>query len=246
MSCCIGILAGSLSQTDPRLVGMCRDYVNHDYVSAIEDAGAQAVIIPTTEGAVSTLGSIDGLLLSGGIDVDPYWYGQEPHELLQSTDREFDRRQLLLTREADTLGMPILAICRGYQLLNVARGGSLYQDLRLFTPEPTIHDQQTLRWKTSHHIEATPGTLLEKTLGRGFGVNSFHHMGIKEVGQNLIPTGYAPDGLIEAVEDIDNRRFCMGVQWHPEMMVPSSELMRRLFSTFRRACDSYRKVRTTA
>ena len=245
MSCLIGITAGCLSQADPRLEGMSRDYVNHDYVAAIEDAGAQAVIIPSSEGSIDTLRALDGLLLSGGIDVDPSWYGQEPHELLQSTDREFDRLQLLLAREADALGIPMLAICRGAQLLNVARGGSLYQDLSLFTADPSIHDQQSLRWETAHPIDSLPGTRLEEILGRAFEVNSFHHMGIKEIGQDLTPSGHSPDGLIEAIEDIDDRRFCLGVQWHPEMMVPSSESMRGLFPSFRKACDSYRRIRTT-
>ena len=196
------------------------------YLRALEGAGALPMVIPPlpAEAIEPLLGRLDGICLSGGPDLDPDTYGAGRHPELGPTEPDLDRFELALARRADELEMPILAICRGTQALNVARGGSLHQHL----PEITLeipHRQGTPGDQTSHFVEIEPGSRLAAALGDdevvvpdALDVNSFHHQAIERLGTGLKVTARAPDGTIEAVED-PARAFLIGVQWHAETLV---------------------------
>lgn len=190
------------------------------YVRALERAGGVPVIVPPLEqpDVGPLLERIDGLCLPGGPDLDPRTYGAEEHPQLGPYEPEIDRFELFVARRADELGIPILAICRGAQVLNVARGGSLIQHL----PDLKIsidHRQSTPGAETSHPVSIEPDSRLAAIVGaQALEVNSFHHQGIDRLGSGLRAVAFAPDGTIEALEALD-RDFCVGVQWHAETLV---------------------------
>jgi putative glutamine amidotransferase len=206
------------------------------YVRAIEIAGGVPVIVPPM-GAVRLeplLDAIDGLCLPGGPDLDPATYGEPPHPKLGPTDPEIDRFELHLARCAYERDLPILAICRGAQLLSVARGGSLIQhlpDLGAGVP----HRQSEPGTETSHPVRVAAGSLLRQIVqAESIEVNSFHHQGIERLGEGLRAVAFAPDDTIEGLEAPD-RRFCVGVQWHGETLVDREEEF-TLFASFVEAC----------
>jgi putative glutamine amidotransferase len=176
---------------------------------------------------------MDGLLLSGGGDVDPVYYGETASDKVYGVDRERDEMELALVRWAVASGKPLLAICRGIQVMNVALGGSLYQDILADMPGAMRHayfqEQGFPRDHPAHGVHLNPGSHLANLLdGDEYTVNSLHHQGIKEPAPDLVPVGHAPDGLVEAVE-VHGHPFAIGVQWHPEALAPKDPAMRRLF-----------------
>jgi putative glutamine amidotransferase len=190
------------------------------YVRAVELAGGLPLIVPPL-GEVALeplLGCLDGLCVPGGPDVDPAAYGEAPHPELGPVDLDVDRFELAMVRAADERELPILGICRGAEVLNVARGGSLIQhlpDLGRRLP----HRQDKPGTETSHPVAVARESLLaEITAADELQVNSFHHQGIGRLGRNLRPVAAAPDETIEALEATD-RAFCLGVQWHAETLV---------------------------
>ncbi|HET7591189.1 MAG TPA: gamma-glutamyl-gamma-aminobutyrate hydrolase family protein [Solirubrobacterales bacterium] len=196
------------------------------YLRAIEAAGAIPMVIPPLpeEAVGPLLDRLDGICLSGGPDLDPATYGAEPHPHLGPTEPDLDRFELAVARRANAREMPILAICRGTQALNVARGGSLIQHLPAVSEEIS-HRQANPGNETSHTIDIEPGSRLAAALGDDevevsdeLDVNSFHHQAIERLGEGLKVVGRAPDGTIEAVEDPEHR-FTIGVQWHAETLV---------------------------
>ncbi|MGV1049099.1 MAG: gamma-glutamyl-gamma-aminobutyrate hydrolase family protein [Solirubrobacterales bacterium] len=190
------------------------------YLKGIEAAGGLPVVMPPLEedAIEPLLDRLDGVCLSGGPDLDPHSYGAEPHSELGPTEPDLDRFELAIARRADARGMPILAICRGTQALNVIRGGVLHQHLPDLS-EQIAHRQQTPGDQTSHEVEVDPGSKLAEALGGDeIEVNSFHHQAIDRLGQGLTVSARAPDGTIEAVED-PTRPFLIGVQWHAETLV---------------------------
>ncbi|MGN6255635.1 MAG: gamma-glutamyl-gamma-aminobutyrate hydrolase family protein [Solirubrobacterales bacterium] len=196
------------------------------YLRALEAAGALPMVIPPLpeEAIGSLLDRLDGLCLSGGPDLDPHTYGASPHPELGPTEPELDRFELGMARRADKRGIPILAICRGTQALNVARGGSLIQHLPETSPE-FAHRQSAPGDQTSHAIDIEPGSRLATALEDDevevpdvLDVNSFHHQAIERLGDGLKITARAPDGTIEAIED-PSHPFLIGVQWHAETLV---------------------------
>ena len=202
------------------------------YPRAIEEAGGAPVVLPPlgVESVGSLLDALDGLCLSGGPDLDPATYGQRPHPSLGPTEPEVDRFELALTQAAWERGTPILAICRGEQALNVARGGTLVQHLP--DVEGTIpHRQAEPGDMPSHTVAVEAGSLVARTIGTtGLAVNTFHHQAIDELGAGLEIVARAPDGVIEAIE-APSHPFCIGVQWHSETM-SARAADRRLFSAF--------------
>jgi putative glutamine amidotransferase len=196
------------------------------YLRGLEAAGGLPVVMPPlAEDAIeSLLDRFDGICLSGGPDLDPDGYGAEPHPALGATEPELDRFELAVARRADAREMPILAICRGTQALNVLRGGILHQHLPEISTEIS-HRQQAPGEETSHPVAIETGSKLAAALG-GDGievgdeldVNSFHHQAIDRLGEGLRGSARAPDGTIEAVED-PSRPFLIGVQWHAETLV---------------------------
>ena len=191
------------------------------YLKGIEAAGGLPVVIPLLpEDAIEPLlDRLDGICLSGGPDIDPAAYDAEPHPELGPTEPDLDRFELAVARSADARAMPILAICRGTQALNIVRGGILHQHIPELSEE--IHHRQGVASdKPSHLVAVEPESQLAATLGgdEEIEVNSFHHQAIDRLGEDLVVSARAPDGTIEAVED-PSRRFLIGVQWHAETLI---------------------------
>ncbi len=184
------------------------------YVDAVERAGGRAVVIPPTEeGVEETLEALDGVIFSGGADVDPSRYGAEPHPETDAPQARRDAGEMALLHAALERDMPVLAICRGFQLLNVARGGDLIQHL----PEEVGHGvhKQVPGEFAEHPVEIKEGSRLATIVGERSEVTSHHHQALGRVGDGLVETAWAADGTLEGVED-PSLRFAVGVQWHPE------------------------------
>ena len=184
------------------------------YVQAVESAGARALLVPPSDdGVEETLDALDGLLLSGGADLDPAVYGAEPHPATLGVRSERDRAELALLEGALERDMPVLAVCRGSQILNVARGGDLVQHL----PEVVGDDRHKERLGefSDHDVEVSADSRLGAIVGERVPVKSSHHQGFGRVGEHLVASAWAEDGTIEAVED-PAHRFALGVLWHPE------------------------------
>jgi putative glutamine amidotransferase len=184
------------------------------YVAAVERAGGRALLVPPSEEAVDeTLDALDGLLLSGGSDIDPSLYGAEAHRETDGTRAERDRAELALLRAALERDMPVLAVCRGSQMLNVARGGDLVQHLPDVVGDE--RHKQTPGVFADHDVEVERESRLGALVGDRAPVKSHHHQGFGRVGDGLREVAWADDGTLEAVED-QSARFAVGVLWHPE------------------------------
>ena len=184
------------------------------YVRAIEAAGGRALLVPPSEdGIEETLDALDGLLFSGGSDLDPETYGQEPHRETAGVRAARDRGELALLTAALERDLPVLAVCRGSQVLNVARGGDLVQHLPdVVGDEKHKHTPGVF---ADHDVSVEPESRLGALLGERAPVKSHHHQGFGRLGDGLVPTAYAEDGTLEALED-PTKRFALGVLWHPE------------------------------
>jgi len=213
--------------------------MREDYARSVELSGAIPVVLPSQrpEDAAALLDRLDGLLLSGGIDVDPSLYGRPRHPKLGRVDRRRDDFELALTREALARDLPILAICRGHQVLNVATGGTLLQDIPSELKGAVTHDAPGRRTRRSHAIDVDPASKLGEILGGGpLAVNSFHHQAVDRLGRGLSPAGRCPeDGVVEALEAAD-RRFVVAVQWHPESFWDDPVSFQPLFDAHVEAC----------
>ncbi|MGH3057708.1 MAG: gamma-glutamyl-gamma-aminobutyrate hydrolase family protein, partial [Gaiellaceae bacterium] len=184
------------------------------YVSAIERAGGRPLLVPPSEDGIDeTLAVLDGLLFSGGSDIDPDAYGAAAHPETNGVRPERDQAELALLEAALARDMPVLAVCRGSQVLNVALGGDLVQHL----PEVVGHEQHkhTPGVFADHDVEVLPGTKLQALVGDHAPVKSHHHQGYGRIGDGLRAAARAEDGTVEAIEDPE-RRFALGVLWHPE------------------------------
>jgi putative glutamine amidotransferase len=184
------------------------------YVRAIERAGGRPLVIPPSEGAIEeTLSVLDGILFSGGSDLDPALYDAEAHPETQGVHEARDRAEMALLGAALERDMPVLAVCRGSQVLNVARGGDLVQHL----PEVLGHEEHkhTPGEYSDHDVTLKPDTCVGGILGDRAPVKSHHHQGFGRIGEGLREAGYAEDGTVEALED-PSKRFAVGVLWHPE------------------------------
>ena len=225
-------------QSDPRRAEMA---LGMKYLVAIERAGGLPVVMPPLEmdAVEPLLDRLDGLCLSGGPDMDPGTYGGHYHPKLGPTEPLLDRFELAITRAADAREMPILAICRGQQLLNVARGGTLYQDLPDQRASDIAHRLPGKNMHGAHTVEIEPGSRLGRALG-GLStahVNSYHHQAVQDLGRGVKPVAWAPDGVVEGIE-LSDRGFGLGVQWHAEAIVEQPEQL-ALFREFVEAAGSY-------
>jgi putative glutamine amidotransferase len=185
-----------------------------DYVRAVERAGGRPLLVPPSDDALDeTLDVLDGLIFSGGSDLDPELYGQDPHPETRGVVPERDRAELALLRAALERDMPVLAICRGSQVLNVAAGGDLVQHL----PDDVGHSghRETPGEFAEHDVGLEEGTRLAELLGDHAPVKSHHHQGFGRLGAGLRVSARADDGAVEGVED-PSRRFALAVLWHPE------------------------------
>jgi putative glutamine amidotransferase len=207
------------------------------YVTALENAGLIPLIVPPLSSdhvAGAILDSVSGLVLTGGEDVDPARYGEKRHEKVRSVNAVRDATEAALIMEAKAQGKPVLAICRGIQMLNVALGGTLVQDIPSQWGISIAHDEDSPRDSRSHEISIEPGSLIAKAVGaEHVSVNSFHHQSVKRVADGMRITARSPDGIIEGLESTDDDWWVMAVQWHPEEMTNSPEPWDRgLFKAF--------------
>jgi putative glutamine amidotransferase len=214
------------------------DYAFDDYSRAVLQCGGAPLLIPTAQDVRSlsaVLDRLDGVLLTGGPDVHPRFYGEPPLPRLGDLDEELDRAELAVTRAALERDMPLLAVCRGIQVLNVALGGSLVQDIATQVEGAINHVQLAPKNVTTHEVSLEPESMLSKILNRRtLQVNGKHHQAVKEVAPGLRIAARAPDGVIEAVE-CPERRFVLGVQWHPEGTWRTDPPSKKLFRALVRA-----------
>ena len=197
-----------------------------DYVESVKCAGGEPIVLRNSDNPATAIPALDGLLLTGGLDVDPSLYGETPHDTT-STAPERDRFEVPLSIAAMADDLPILAICRGVQVLNVAAGGSLVQDIPSAVASEVNHSIDVPKNYQAHPIKVTPGTRLAAALGpdgdlETCPVNSRHHQSVARVAPEFVVSAVSPDGVVEAIERPD-RTFCVGVQWHPENFVKSGE-----------------------
>ena len=212
-----------------------RVFISEKFINSVEYAGGIPLILAhvnSLEDIKAQIDACDGIMLCGGMDIHPIYYGEEPHERLGFVNSKEDEYQIGVARLSLNLYKPILGICRGHQLLNVVCGGTLYQDMSEVPSETIKHDQISKRYEPYHSINIVKGTKLEALLGSSTVVNSLHHQCIKELGNGLKATAYSKDGVIEAIE-MPHRDFVMGCQWHPEEMAAHrNEIMLNIFKEF--------------
>ena len=230
----IGITADLSRRQEGVHLGHLRHHLNDSYLKAVLRAGGAPVILPVTtceEALQQQAEIIDGLLLSGGGDVNPLLFGEEPDVNLGGVDHERDAAETLLIRMAFAKRIPIFAICRGVQILNAAFGGTLYQ--HIYSQHFGVqHEQKTAGDFASHTIIIKEGSKLASLLGSQTVTNSFHHQAVKKPAADFIVAANAKDGLIEAIEHADLSLFVLGVQWHPELMTEKHPPMLKLFEAF--------------
>jgi putative glutamine amidotransferase len=200
-----------------------------DYVESVRRAGGDPVVLSNDEDPSAVLERVDGLLLTGGLDVDPARYGQEPHPTTE-TAPERDAFEIPLAREAVARDLPLFAICRGVQVLNVAEGGTLVQDIPSSVQSDVTHSVQVPKNHFAHGLTITPATRLSGVLRDTSAVNSRHHQALDAIAPSFVVSAVAPDGVVEAIEK-PGASFCVGVQWHPENFWQSGEFA-PLFSAF--------------
>jgi putative glutamine amidotransferase len=227
--------------------------MNQRYLLALASVDALPVLLPLLTDDDDTLRGIydrlDGIFLAGGVDMDPESYREARHGLCGRTDPARDRVEIRLATWAAAEGKPVLGVCRGMQVLNVAAGGSLLQDCDAFHTEAIKHDYFPTaghaRDYLAHAVTLAPGSRLARLLGGPKAmVNSMHHQGIRALGDGLVPTAFAPDGLIEGLE-ANGDAFLVGVQWHPEMLIDRDAGTRRLFEAFVEAAGAWRERNET-
>ncbi len=221
-----------------------RFYLARDYSEAVAAAGGAPVhlaLIPRGRYIAEVMERLDGVLLPGSAsDVDPLRYGREPRAQLGSVHPLRDETDLLVLEEVERRRIPLLAICFGVQIWNVFRGGALIQDIRTQMPEAIKHEQGAPRGRPSHRVRLLAGSrLVELAGGESALVNSHHHQAIEVVGENLRATAWTADGLVEAVEDVREENWAIGVQWHPEIGWAVDGFATNLFATFVEAARVY-------
>lgn len=221
----------SAPETMPERFSMSRPYL-----AALEAAGAAPVLLPLALGADtlrSVVARLDGLFLAGGGDVNPACYDRQPHSATDGIDRLRDETEITLTRWALERDLPLFGVCRGIQMLNVAAGGTLIQDVQAFIPDAIRHQYapEKPRSFAAHAVLTTAHSRLAGLLGATAQVNSFHHQAVEQPAPGFSVTALAPDGVIEALE-LPSHRFVLGVQWHPEGLVGSDRTMLAMFEAF--------------
>jgi putative glutamine amidotransferase len=222
--------------TDRPTIGVTRCSRLDDYISSVEQAGGRARVLEVSESPRKVLEQIDGLLLTGGGDVDPVLYGEDRHPTVDDAEPGRDEFEIDLARRAIAAELPVLAICRGAQVLNVAAGGTLVQDIPSAVASDLTHQVKEPKNAVAHEISVTAGSKLEAALGASVAarhtcrVNSRHHQSVGRLGAGLISSAAAPDGVIEAIERSESE-FCLGVQWHPENFWRTGEFS-PLFDSF--------------
>ncbi len=227
-----------------------RFYLGRDYSEAVEICGGIPVhlsLIPKADYIAEALSGLDGILLPGSnTDVDPNYYGEEPHPSLGTVIPEKDETDRLVLDEAERLNLPLFGICFGMQALNVARGGTLIQDIGSQVEDCIKHDQGNPYTRNSHNLTFKAGSIISgltavQASTTAIRVNSSHHQAIRNVGKNLAATAWASDDVIECIEDTREDRFVIGVQWHPEITFSDDPVSQAIFELFIEKCSLGRK-----
>ena len=228
-----------------------RFYLGRDYCEALENFGALPLhigLIPNREYLRAVVGSVDGILLPGSdTDVDPLRFSEEPHPKLKKVIFEKEETDLIILEEAEKIGVPILGICFGMQVLNISRGGSLFQDIDSQIPNVLKHEQGIPLDRNSHTIEIEDESRLSRLITNARDhilVNSHHHQAVNKVGAHLKATAWAKDGVIECLEDLRADRYVFAVQWHPELSWQSDELSSNIFKDFVNAAEKFSDKRS--
>jgi putative glutamine amidotransferase len=218
--------------------------ISTSYVSAIENAGGTSILLPSIRNdscITDYIRLIDGLLLAGGVDVDPLYFGEEPRPLMGKIDVDRDYLEIHLIPEALKMDLPVLGICRGIQVLNVAMGGKIYQDISMSAKSILKHRQDAPGSYATHTIDVQSESQLLRILGSStIRTNSFHHQAVREAAPGFIISAVAQDGIIEGIESI-NHTFVVGVQFHPEQMWYNNPPITNLFVEYVSAAKEYRQ-----
>lgn len=227
--------------------------MSHRYILTLTGVGAVPWMIPLLHDDEETLRAVyeelDGVFLPGGADIDPASYREERHPSCDRSDPPRDAVEVALVKWALADRKPVFGVCRGLQLINLAAGGTLYQDLADQRPGSVKHDYFPFRDGfardyMAHDVEVTPDTRLARAAGSTrFRVNSMHHQGVRDLGDGLVVSAVAPDGVVEGLESPADHHFLVGVQWHPEVLSDRDSRMKRLFEDFVREAGSYREQR---
>lgn len=228
----IGIASSKIVVPLEPFSGDERSCVSQDYINAVHRSGGLPVCIPLLEDpkALAFYADLcDGFLFPGGPDIAPYFYDSDMKGCRGKIYHDLDRFQLTLMKLVLERDKPLLGICRGMQLLNVAAGGTLYQDLAEVGTD-LAHVSGSQKPEPAHHVSFVAGSLLAALLGSGIWTNSFHHQCVKRTGTGISTLAYTDDGVIEAIQ-LENSFFALGVQWHPEMMLTADEAMLPIFNT---------------
>jgi putative glutamine amidotransferase len=218
------------------LIGITRCSKLDDYVKSVEQTGAKVRVLEVSESPRALVGLLNGLVLTGGGDIDPILYGETRHATVEDAEPGRDEFEIDLARRAMATDLPLLAICRGVQVLNVAAGGTLVQDIPSAVASDLRHSIPQPSNGVAHEVAIAPGSRLQEALGHAVDaastcrVNSRHHQSVGRLGTGLVATATAPDGVVEAIESPD-AQFCVGVQWHPENFWRSGEFT-TLFESF--------------
>lgn len=234
----IGISSNIVINTSEPFNGSMQLRLFYEYVQSVIDAGGIPIILPnTTDLSIinSYINIIDGLILTGGSDINPLKYGEEPKRKLGHVSNERDSFEFYLLEQAIKNNIPILGICRGIQIINVFSGGSLYQDILYIKDSYIKHVQDSEPNIPSHSIYIYKDTNLYKILGNSALVNSYHHLAIKDLAPNFKVSAVSKDGVIEGIENTTNP-FIMGIQWHPELLTKNYDNMLNLFKYFIEKC----------
>jgi len=229
----IGIVGNVMTKETGRVRAVQQLYVYEEYINAVVKAGGIPIVLPIVDDLKlvrQQIDSCDGIIMTGGNDVHPKFYSEDQnlHKTLQIVSSRMDLYQMELARLTIEKNMPILGICRGMQLINVVNGGSLYQDLSEKSGEILKHGDADLSNETEHSISIESESILKGILGESVVVNSYHHQSVNRIGDGLRVTAYTADGVIEAIE-MTGKRFVVGVQWHPEMMLAVNDDMLSIF-----------------
>lgn len=243
-----------MKQSVKPVIGITSSNVTHNklpsinlhekYIQAIVTAGGVPVVIPTgpKDMAEEWVSICNGIILSSGEDIDPYSYQANPEPKLQQTNLKRDLMEIALVKSVQQQKKPILAICRGITMLNVALGGTVIQDIETVNPKAIKHYQQSDREVPTHDVQIKDESLLYHIFhDTKIRVNSMHHQSINKLAPTLKTIATAPDGVIEAVEGPSDAPFMLGVQWHPEEMATIDSRMQDLFQVFVRVCTKVEK-----
>jgi putative glutamine amidotransferase len=238
-------MANAKMPNDKPVVGITPCSRVGDYVKSVMRAGGEPLVLSTSDEAGSVLDRVDALLLTGGLDVDPEYYGEAPHPATE-VDAARDRFEIPLSRDAIARDLPVFAICRGVQVLNVAAGGTLVQDIPSAITSELTHSIDVPKDYVAHAVRVSPGTRLAEALGASTRldacpVNSRHHQSVARVAPSFVVSAVSEDGVVEAIERPDST-FCVGVQWHPENFWKTGEFA-GLFGALLSAASQRRKVR---